>query len=184
MEFWSVRLTLAWIVSLPLFRILCCIFYCSCDIFIRQCFRSNWEVKALCERLVSIWVNCLEDILISHLFWSVILGALRVTVFLLISSLNFRICLFFVKLKDFLYKFSWFFYKMELLMQDGTPKILPFNCLMLFLSLSHLGRSKKPYILSRIVITVTKFPRCFLKYGFLIYSSSYLLIYVTSVDSN
>ena len=30
-----------------------------------------------------------------------------------------------------------------------------------------LGRSKKPYILWRILITLTKFPTCFLKYGYL-----------------
>ena len=35
-----------------------------------------------------------------------------------------------------------------------------------------LGRSKKPHILWRILITLTKFPTCFLKYGFQIYSSS------------
>ena len=33
-------------------------------------------------------------------------------------------------------------------------------------------RSKKPYILWRILITLTKSPTCFLKYGFLIYCSS------------
>ena len=31
---------------------------------------------------------------------------------------------------------------------------------------------------------LTKFPTCFLKYVFLIYGSSWLLIYVTSVNSN
>ena len=35
----------------------------------------------------------------------------------------------------------------------------------------------------RILIILTKFPTCFLKYNFLIYGSS-LFIYVTSVDSN
>ena len=43
---------------------------------------------------------------------------------------------------------------------------------------------KEPYILSRILTTLTKFPTYFQKYGFLIYGSSELLIYVTSVDYN
>ena len=34
------------------------------------------------------------------------------------------------------------------------------------------GRSKKPYILWRILTILTKYPTCFLKYGFLIYGSS------------
>ena len=34
------------------------------------------------------------------------------------------------------------------------------------------SRSKKPYILSRILITLTKFSTCFVKYGFLIFVSS------------
>ena len=47
-----------------------------------------------------------------------------------------------------------------------------------------LGKLMKPDIFSRILITLTNFPTCFLKYGFLIYGSSYLFIYFTSVDSN
>ena len=39
-----------------------------------------------------------------------------------------------------------------------------------------LGRSKKPHILWRILVTLTKIPTCFLKFGFLIYGSSLLLI--------
>ena len=41
-----------------------------------------------------------------------------------------------------------------------------------------LGRSKEPYILWRIQITLTKFLTCFLKYDFLIYGSS-LFTYVS-----
>ena len=36
----------------------------------------------------------------------------------------------------------------------------------------------------RILITLTKFHTCFLKYGFLIYGSFKLVIYFTPVDSN
>ena len=62
--------------------------------------------------------------------------ALCVTLFLLINSLNFCICLFFVNSKDFLYKFSWIFSTRWNSPGVIDSKILPFNCLMLFLSLS------------------------------------------------
>ena len=96
-------------VSFFFFKILYYIFFSNYDMVIRQCFRSNWEVKALSRRSVLIWVNCPEDILIIYFFLYVILLALCVTLFLLINSLNFRICLFFVNSKDFLYEFSWIF---------------------------------------------------------------------------
>ena len=55
----------------------------------------------------------------------------------------------------------------------------------LHLSLIYSGyASEKPYILWRILITLTKFPTRFLKHCFLIYGSSLVPIYVTSVDSN
>ena len=60
--------------------------------FIRECLRSNWEVKALCKKMVLIWVNCLEDILINHFLLSVLLVVLCVTLFLLISSSNHLRC--------------------------------------------------------------------------------------------
>ena len=87
----------------------------------------------------STWVNCLEDILIIHFFLSVILLALCVTLFLLINSFNFRICLFFVKSKDFLYKFSWIFSTRRNSSGVIDSKMLPFNCSMLFLSLSRIS---------------------------------------------
>ena len=44
-------------VSLFFFKMLYCIFYSSYDIFIRQCFRSNWEIKALCEKIgFEFWI--------------------------------------------------------------------------------------------------------------------------------
>ena len=64
------------------------------------------KFRLFVRRSVSIWVNCLEDILITHFFLSVILVALCVTLLLLINSLNFRICLFFVTSEDLLYEFS------------------------------------------------------------------------------
>ena len=62
------------------------------------------KLRLFLKRSVLIWVNYLEDILITH-FLSVILVAFCITLFLLISSLNCRIYLFFVKSKD-IYKFS------------------------------------------------------------------------------
>ena len=74
------------------------------------------KLRLFARRPVSIRVNFLEDMLITHFFLSVILVGLCVILFFLISSSNFCICLFFVKSKDFLYKFSWIF-----------PTIFPFN---------------------------------------------------------
>ena len=61
------------------------------------------NLRPFMRRSVSIWVSLLEDILITHVLLSVMLMALCVTSFLPIKSSNFRICLFFVKSKDFLY---------------------------------------------------------------------------------
>ena len=72
------------------------------------------ELRPFARRSVSIWVNYLQDILIAHCFLSVILVALCVTLFLLINSLNFRICLFFVNYTNF----------HESFLQDGTPEVL------------------------------------------------------------
>ena len=63
------------------------------------------KLRPFATRSISIWVNCLEDILITHYFLFAIIVSLCVNLFLLINSLNFRICLFFVKSKDFLYEF-------------------------------------------------------------------------------
>ena len=63
------------------------------------------KLRPFVRRLVSIWVDCLEDMLITPLFQSVILVALCITLFFLINS-NFRIYPFFVKLKDFSCEFS------------------------------------------------------------------------------
>ena len=65
-----------------------------------------------------IWVNCREDISIMHFFLAVILVALCVTLFLLINSLNFCICLFLSSSKDFLQ------ISMNLFHEDGTPQVL------------------------------------------------------------
>ena len=81
-------------VSLFFFKILYCIFYSSYNIFIRHCFRSNCEVKALGKDICFDMGNCLKDILITHFFLSVMLVALCVTLFLLIDSSNFRMSLF------------------------------------------------------------------------------------------
>ena len=101
----------------------------------RQCFRSNWDVKAFARRLVSMWVNCLEEILITHSYFSVMI-ALYVTLFLLIISSNFHICLFFVKSKDFLYQCQLIFSIRWNSSGFIDSKSLPLNCSMLFLSLS------------------------------------------------
>ena len=61
------------------------------------------NLRPFMRRSVSIWVSLLEDILMTHVLLSVMLMALCVTSFLPINSSNFRICLFFVKSKDFLY---------------------------------------------------------------------------------
>ena len=71
-------------------------------------------------------------------FLSVILVVLCVTLFLLINALNFRICLFFVNSKDFLYEFLWIFSIRWNSWGVIDSKILPFNYSVLFLSLSRI----------------------------------------------
>ena len=123
-----------YLVTFFFLKIFYCILYISYDIYIRKCFRSNWEVEAVC---VSIWVNCWEDISMTYFFLAVILVALCVTLFLLINSLNFCICLFFVNSKDFLYKFPWIFSTRWNSSGVINSKILPLICSMLFLRLPH-----------------------------------------------
>ena len=96
------------------------------------------KLRPFARRSVSTWDNCLEEILITHFFLSVILAALCVALFLLINSLNSHVCLFFVNSKDFLYKFSWIFSIRWNASGIIDSKILPFNCSMLFLSLSRI----------------------------------------------
>ena len=59
------------------------------------------KLRPFARRSVSIWIICLKDKYITSLFLSAILVALCATLFLLIYSLNFRICLFFVNSKEF-----------------------------------------------------------------------------------
>ena len=47
------------------------------------------KLRPFARRLVSIWVNYLEDILITHFFLSVILVALSVALFLLINKFSY-----------------------------------------------------------------------------------------------
>ena len=92
-------------VSLFFFKILYCIV--AMISLLGRVLEVIEKLRPFPRRLVSIWVNCLEDILRTHFFLSVILVALLcVTLFLLINSLNFRICLFFVNSNDFLYEFE------------------------------------------------------------------------------
>ena len=117
-EFWSGRLTLVRIVSASSFSRS---FYASSTLAMISLLDSVLEVieklRPFARRLVSIWVNCLEDPLITHFFLSVILVALWVALFLLINSLNFRICLFFLIQKIFYTNFH------ESFLQDGTPQV-------------------------------------------------------------
>ena len=122
-------------VSLFFFKILYCIFYSS---YLGSALEVVEKLRPFARRSVSIWVNCLEHILITHFFLSVILVVLCVTLFLLINSLNFCICLFFVNSKDFLYKFSGIFSTRWNSSGVIDAKILPFNFSMLFLSLSRI----------------------------------------------
>ena len=85
---------------------------------------------------VSIWVNCLDEMLITHFFLSVMLVVVCVILFFLIDSSNFSICLFYARSKDFLYEFSWIFSTRWNSSDVIDSKILPFNCLILFLRLS------------------------------------------------
>ena len=74
----------------------------ECDIHLE-------DLRPFARGSVSIWLNYLEDILTTHLLLFVILVALCVTLLLLINSLNFRICLFFVNSRDFLFEFPLIF---------------------------------------------------------------------------
>ena len=96
------------------------------------------KLRPFARRSILIWVNFMEDILITHFFLSDLLVTFFVTLFLLINPSNFRICLFFVKSKDFLYEFWWIFSTKWNSSDIIDSKILPFNCLMLFLSLSRI----------------------------------------------
>ena len=94
LEFWSVRLNLARIVSVSFFsRSFTASSIVSMIYFLGSVLEVIEELRPFARRSVSIWVNYLQDILIAHCFLSVILVALCVTLFLLINSLNFRICL-------------------------------------------------------------------------------------------
>ena len=96
------------------------------------------KLRSFTRRSFSMWVNCLEGILITHFFLSAMLVALCVTLFLPISSWNFRMCLFFVKPKDFLYEFWWIFSTRWNSSGVIDSKILRFNCSMIFFSLSRI----------------------------------------------
>ena len=115
-------------VSLFFFKILYCIFYSSYDIFIRRVLEVIEKLRPFARRSVLIWVNCLEDILITHFFLSAILVPLWVTLFLLINSQHFHICLFFVKSKDFIYEFSWILSTKWNSSGVIDSKILPCKC--------------------------------------------------------
>ena len=118
LEFWSVRLTLAWIVSASSFSRS---FTASSILAMVSLLGSVLEVieklRPFARRPISKWVNYLKDILIIHSFLSAILVALCHNLFLLI--IYFLICLFFVNSKDFLYEFSWIFSTLH----DGTPQV-------------------------------------------------------------
>ena len=133
LEFWSVRLLVARIVSASPFSRF---FTASCIVAMISLIGSVLEVieklRSFARRSVSIWVNCLKDILITHFFLSVILAALCVTLFVLISSSNFRVGLFLVKSEHLLYKFWWTFSTRWNSLGVLDSKILPCNCSMLF----------------------------------------------------
>ena len=106
LEFWSVRL-IKNRVSLFFFKINYWSSIVAMIFLLGTVLEVIEKLRLFLKRSVLIWVNYLEDILITH-FLSVILVAFCITLFLLISSLDFRIYLFFVKSKD-IYKFSWIF---------------------------------------------------------------------------
>ena len=90
------------------------------------------------KRLVSIWGNFLEDILKANFFLSIALVAF-LRYFLLADQLDqIPYMPLFVKLKDFSYEF-WRIFSTRWNSSAVThSKILPFNCSILFLSLSHI----------------------------------------------
>ena len=57
------------------------------------------NLSVFARRSVSIWLNCQEDILITHFFSSFMLVALCVTLFLLINSSNFCVSFFLLNQK-------------------------------------------------------------------------------------
>ena len=102
-------------VSLFFFKILYCIFY-SCYIFMWRFFRSNWEVRPLPRRLVLIWVNCLEGILITHFFFFCYISGALCYFILAQQFIRFLCMSLFCLIKRFLIHISTnLFYKMELL---------------------------------------------------------------------
>ena len=140
LEFWSVRLTLVQVMSASSFSRP---FTAAYIVAVIPLFGTALEVieklRHFARRSVSTWVNCLEDILITHIFLFVILVAFYVTLFLLINSLNFCIFLFFDNSEDLLYKFSWIFSTRWNSSGVIDSKILLFNCLTLFLRLSGIA---------------------------------------------
>ena len=75
------------------------------------------KLRLFVKRSVLIWINCLEDILITHFLLSVILVVFCVTLFLLINSLNFCMFLFLL-----IQKISYTsFY--ESFLKEGTPQV-------------------------------------------------------------
>ena len=78
-------------VSPFIYKILCCIFYSSYAFLCSSVLEVIKQLKPFERRSVSIWVYCLEDILTTHFFLSFMLLVLCVTLFLLISSSNFRV---------------------------------------------------------------------------------------------
>ena len=75
------------------------------------------KLRLFVKRSVSIWVNCLEDTLITHFLLSVILVAFCVTLFLLINSLNFVYVSFLL-----IQKISYIIFY-ESFLQEGTPQV-------------------------------------------------------------
>ena len=123
-------------VSFFFFKTFCCIFNSSYDIYIREYFRSNCEMRSFARRSVLIWVNCLEDINNPFLFISFVGSTL--CFFFLLSNLSVSIYASILLRQKSLYT-----YLDESFLSDRQviyigPKILPSDCIVLFLSLSHL----------------------------------------------
>ena len=68
-------------VSLFFFNILYCIFYSSMRSLLGSVLEVIEKLKSFVGISVLIWVNCLEDILMTHFLLSVMLVALCVTLF-------------------------------------------------------------------------------------------------------
>ena len=115
LEFQSVRLTSARIASASSFwRFFTASSIAAMISLLGYLLEVTEKLRPFARRSVSIWVICLEGKNITSFFLSAILVVLCVTLFLLINSLNFRICLFFVNSKEFHKSFR----------QDGTPQVL------------------------------------------------------------